>query len=59
MLFATKNIYNYILHQKSLYLVISFICLNLLPWIKNEGFLLLGIFVLSLLITIKRFQKKK
>ena len=59
MLFATKNIYNYILHQKSLYLVISFICLNLLPWIKNEGFLLLGIFVLSLLITIKRFQKKR
>ena len=59
MLFATKNIYNYILHQKSLYLIISFICLNLLPWIKNEGFLLLGIFVLSLLITIKRFQKKK
>ena len=58
MLFASKNIYNYILYKKNLYLIISFVCLNLLPWIKNEGYLLLGIFAMSLLITIKNFSKK-
>ncbi len=58
MLFASKNIYNYILYKKNLYLMICFVCLNLLPWIKNEGYLLLGIFAISLLITIKNFSKK-
>ena len=58
MLFASKNIYNYILYKNNLYLIISFVCLNLLPWIKNEGYLLLGIFAMSLLITIKNFPKK-
>ncbi len=58
MLFASKNIYFYILHQKKIYLFTAFICFNLLPWVKNEGYLLLGIFLMSLLITIKKFPKK-
>ena len=34
-------------------------CFNLLPWVKNEGYLLLLIFIFSLLVTIKKFPKKK
>ena len=59
MLFASKNIYNYILYKKNLYLITSFMCFNLLPWVKNEGYLLLLIFIFSLLVTIKKFPKKK
>lgn len=58
LIFASKNIYNYILYQKKLNLVICFICLNLLPWIKNEGYLFLIIFIISLGLLIKKFSKK-
>ena len=58
LIFASKNIYNYIFYQKKLNLVICFICLNLLPWIKNEGYLFLIIFIISLGLLIKKFSKK-
>ena len=58
LIFASKNIYNYILYQKKLYLILCFICLNLLPWIKNEGYLFLIIFIISQLLIINKFPKK-
>ncbi len=58
MLFASKNIYYYFVNQKKLHLIICFVCFNLLPWIKNEGYTFLVVFVVSLLLTIKMFPKK-
>ena len=58
LIFASKNIYNYFLYQKKINLVIYFICLNLLPWIKNEGYLFLIIFIVSQFLIIKKFPKK-
>tara|TARA_Y100000741_G_scaffold194554_1_gene147890 strand:+ start:409 stop:1719 length:1311 start_codon:yes stop_codon:yes gene_type:complete len=58
LIFVSKNFYYYILSQKKLFLIICFLCLNFLPWIKNEGYLYPIIFNLSLLFTIKYFPKK-
>ena len=58
LIFASKNIYNYILYQKKINLIFCFVCLNLLPWIKNEGYLFLIIFIISQFLIIKKFPKK-
>ena len=39
-------------------LIISFICLNLIPWIKHEGFLFTIVFSISMLIIIRNHFKK-
>ena len=36
-------------YNKNIYLILCFICINLLPWIKNEGYLLTLVFTISLL----------
>lgn len=59
LIFSTKNFYNYILSQNKKFLLISFICINLLPWIKNEGYLFLIVFNFSLLFLGLGFLKKK
>ncbi len=57
-MFASKNTYNYILYQNRLSLIICFISLNLLPWIKNEGYLFLIVFIISKFLMINKFPKK-
>ena len=47
LIYVSKNIYHYILSQKKLFLIICFLSLNFLPWIKNEGYLYPIIFSLS------------
>ena len=59
LIFSTKNFYNYISSQNKKFLLISFICINLLPWIKNEGYLFLIVFNFSLLFLGLGFLKKK
>ena len=39
-------------------LILCFIFLNLLPWIKNEGYLLTCVFSFSLIILLKLFSNK-
>ena len=59
LIFASKNFYFYLQKNKKIFLIITFVCLNFLPWFKNEGYLLVLIFNFSLLICIKQFAKKK
>ena len=58
LIFASKNFFYYLQKQKKIFLVISFGCFNFLPWIKNEGYLFMIIFSISLLTLIKQFPKK-
>lgn len=58
LIFASKNFFYYLQKQKKIFLVISFVCFNFLPWIKNEGYLFVVVFSISLLIFIKQFSKK-
>ena len=58
LIFASKNLYYYLQEQKKVFLIIAFVCLNFVPWIKNEGYLFLIIFNLSMLFIIKQFKKK-
>ena len=58
LIFVSISIYKYILEKKKLDLLICFICLNMLPWIKNEGYIYVLIFNLSLIFTIKNFSNK-
>ena len=58
LIFASKNFFYYLQNQKNIFLVISFICFSFLPWIKNEGYLFVIVFCVSLLILIKQFPKK-
>ncbi len=59
LVFASKNFYKYITKQNNIFLIVSFICINLVPWVKNEGYLFLIIFNASLLFMIKSFHKKQ
>ena len=45
-------------YNKNIYLFLFFICINLLPWIKNEGYLLTLVFTISLLLSINKLPKK-
>ena len=58
LIFASKNFYYYLQKQKKIFLIAAFACLNFVPWIKNEGYLFLVIFNLSMLFNIKQFNKK-
>ena len=57
-IFISINIYNYLLTEKKFDLLICFLCLNFLPWIKNEGYLYVLIFNLSILLNFNNFSKK-
>jgi len=58
LILVSKHIYLYILNQKFTNLTICFIYLNLLPWVKNEGYLFVIIFTISLSMIINKFPKK-
>lgn len=58
LIFISKNIFYFFNNQKNYYLIICFICINLLPWIKNEGYIFLMVFNLSLLFFIKSIDHK-
>ena len=58
LIFASKNFFYYLQNKKNIFLVISFVCFSFLPWIKNEGYLFVIVFCISLLILIKKFPKK-
>lgn len=58
LILLSKNFYFFIQLNKKKYLLISFIYLNLLPWVKNEGYLFSLIFCSSLIIMIKSFKNK-
>ena len=57
LIFVSISIYKYILEKKIRFTNL-FICLNMLPWIKNEGYIYVLIFNLSLIFTIKNFSNK-
>lgn len=57
-IFISKYFYYYIKYNKNIYLILCFICLNLLPWIKNEGYLLTLVFTISLILITNKFPKK-
>lgn len=59
LILLSKNIYFFIQSNKKKYLLISFMYLNILPWIKNEGYLFSLIFCLSLIIMIGSFKNKQ
>ncbi len=58
LIFLSKYFYIYMKNEDRKILFLCFILLNFLPWIKNEGYLLLGVFTLSQLMLIKLFKKK-
>ena len=57
-IFISKNFYFYILNKKISNLFICFICLNLIPWIKHEGFLFVLVFTFSIFFILKYLPKK-
>ncbi len=57
-IFLSKNFHIYTLNKKSANLLICFICLNLIPWIKHEGFLFVLVFTFSMLFLFRYFSKK-
>jgi len=57
-IFISKNYYIYLSNKNFINLLICFICLNLIPWIKHEGFLFVLIYTISLLFMIKFFKNK-
>ena len=57
-IFFSKYFFYYIKYNKNIYLILFFICINLLPWIKNEGYLLTLVFTISLLLSINKLPKK-
>jgi len=59
LIFLSKYIYIYFLNEKRLILLVCFLILNLIPWIKNEGYLFVIIFTLSLSLLIGHFKIKK
>ncbi len=59
LIFVSKYFYQYIIYSKHKHLVQVFISLNLLPWIKNEGYIFVLIFSLSLLFILDKIKHKK
>ena len=57
-IFVSKYFYIYTLDQSKNSLFICFLYLNLLPWVKNEGYLFVIIFITSLFFMIHKFPKK-
>lgn len=58
LIFLSKYFYLYMINQDRKILILCFIFLNLLPWIKNEGYLFVAVFSLSLIIFSKLFFNK-
>lgn len=59
LIFVSKFFYQYILYSKNKYLVKVFLSLNFLPWIKNEGYIFVLIFSISLLFILDKIKDKK
>jgi len=57
-IFISKNFYYYVADKKTVNLFICFICLNLIPWIKHEGFLFVLVFTFSIFFIFKYLPKK-
>lgn len=57
-IFISKNFYIYVVDKKTVNLFICFIWLNLIPWIKHEGFLFVLVFTFSIFLIFKYFPKK-
>ena len=57
-IFISKHFYYFITEEKNNNLLVCFIYLNLLPWIKHEGYLLTIIFTFSLIFMINNFSKR-
>ena len=57
-IFLSKNFYIYLNNKKTVNLLVCFLCINLIPWIKHEGFLFSLIFTFSILLIIKNLSKK-
>lgn len=58
-IFLSKHFYYYLKDQKNINLLICFTYLNLLPWIKHEGYLLSIVFTISLIFFINNFYEKR
>ena len=59
LIFLSKYFYFYNLTKKNFYLIIFFLFLNFLPWLKNEGYLFVIVFLIALLFHLKNTNKKK
>ena len=57
-IFLSKNFYIYLNNKKTVNLLVCFLCINLIPWIKHEGFLFSLIFTFSILLIIKNLSKR-
>ncbi len=57
-IFISKNYYIYLSNKNFINLLICFVCLNLIPWIKHEGFLFVFAYTISFLFMIKFLKKK-
>ncbi len=57
-IYISKNFYLYLKNKNTLNLIITFLCLNLIPWIKHEGFLFTFVFCISMLFIIRNHFKK-
>ncbi len=57
-IYISKNFYLYLKNKNTLNLIITFLCLNLIPWIKHEGFLFTFVFCVSTLFIIRNHFKK-
>lgn len=58
-IFISKYFYLFILNKNKFSLLVCFLFLNILPWLKNEGYIFVFIFTLSLLFLINKIPKKK
>ena len=56
-IFLSKNFYIYLVDKKTVNLSICFFCLNLIPWIKHEGYLFVLIFTFSIFFILKYLPK--
>ena len=59
LIFTSKYLYFYLKTSDNKYLLLSFLYLNLLPWIKNEGYIFAIITIVSLLCLLNFLKKKE
>ena len=59
LIFLSKYWYLYTVNQSKSCLLICFLFLNILPWLKNEGYLFVLIFTISIIFTINKTYHKK
>jgi len=59
LIFTSKYLYFYLKTSDNKYLLLSFLYLNLLPWIKNEGYIFVIIAIVSLSCFINLLKKRE